>query len=245
MIRVDDNETVRTVTLDRPDKRNALTPEMLGDLAAAFSIGDGVRAVAVVGAGASFCAGFDLKSAPPTDDHAMLRAQLDGLSGAIVAMRTCPVPVVLGVHGAAVAGGAALLGGADVVVAEPRAKIGYPVVRLGISPAVSAPFLTGSVGGRARGITLDATLIDGTRAHELGLVHELTGNVAERTAELARTIASKPGEGVVRTKRWTHEVEGLRDDEIRAGLEASLGSLGPDTVDRIQRLVSGGEVRGR
>ncbi|MEM7622493.1 MAG: enoyl-CoA hydratase/isomerase family protein, partial [Planctomycetota bacterium] len=237
VIRVEDNAAVRTITLDRPDKRNALTAQMLADLAAAFETEDSVCAVACIGSGKSFCSGFDLKSHPPTDDHTTLCAQLDGLSRAIVTMRACPAPIVMGVHGAAVAGGAALLGGADVVVCAPNAKIGYPVVRLGISPAVSAPFLTGAVGGRARGVTLDATLIDGVRAHELGLVHELADDPIARAVELARSIADKPGEGAVRTKRWMHDVEGLTDAAVRAGLDASLGSLGSDTVRRIQREV--------
>jgi len=239
VIRISDDQGVRTVTLARPDKRNALTARMLADLAQAFDVGDAVRAVSLVGDGPAFCAGFDLKSAEPTEDHAVLRAQLEGLSRAIVAMRACAAPVVVGAHGAAVAGGAALLGGADVVVCAPGTKIGYPVVRLGISPAVSAPFLTGATHGRGRALTLDPTLIDGARAHELGIAHELADDPVERACAVVRTIADKPGDGARRTKAWTLEVEGLSDAAVRAGLGASLGALTSDTVVRIRREVFG------
>ncbi len=248
MIQVTDNNTLRTVTLNRPDKRNALTPDMLRQLAAAFDITDATRAVAVLGAGKTFCAGFDLKSEPPTQDHALLRAQLNALATAIIAMRTCPAPVVLGVHGAAVAGGCALLGGADVVIAEPSAKLGYPVVRLGISPAVSCPFLHGAVAGRARAITLDPALISGKRAREIGLVHDLAETsspdapgetVARKTLREAHAIASKPGDGARATKAWTLRIENLDAGTIAQGLSASLDALGPDTVARIQQEIFG------
>jgi enoyl-CoA hydratase/carnithine racemase len=242
MIRIDDDHALRTVTLDRPEKRNALSPEMLGALADAFAVPETTRAVAVLGEGKSFCAGFDLRSERPTPDHALLRAQLSALSDAIVAMRACPAPVVLGAHGAAVAGGCALLGGADVVVADAQAKLGYPVVRLGLSPAVSCPFLIGAVGGRSRAMTLDASLVTGARAHELGLVHELVdtpGEVAARTIAVARTLADKPGDGARATKLWLAEVEGLEPGAVTAGLDASLGSLSADTVARIEREVFG------
>jgi len=239
LIRIADDASVRVVTLDRPEKRNALTPGMLADLAGAFAAGDDTRAVALIGEGKAFCAGFDLKSEPPEPDHSVLRAQLQRLSDAIVAMRACPVPVVLGAHGAAVAGGCALLGGADLVIAEPDTKLGYPVVKLGISPAVSGPFLVGSTGGRARAITLDANLINARRAAALGLVHELADDARAAAIDLAHAIAQKPGDGVKQTKRWTLSVEGLSDEAVRAGLNASLDSLGPDTVAKIQREVFG------
>ncbi|MEM1186431.1 MAG: enoyl-CoA hydratase/isomerase family protein [Planctomycetota bacterium] len=239
MIRVSDEGPVRVVTLNRPEKRNALTPDMLSELAGAFRISHDTRAISCFGRGKSFCAGFDLRSHAPEPAHSVLRAQLEGLSETIVAMRACSAPIVMGIHGAAVAGGCALLGGADVVIAEPDAKLGYPVVKLGLSPAVSGPFLIGSTGGRARGITLDAELVDGRRAAQLGLVHELADDARSAAIRLATRIAKKPGHGAMHTKRWTLDLEGVSDEAVRAGLNASLDSLGPDTVERIQREVFG------
>ncbi len=144
MIRTETDGGVRTIVLDRPEKRNALTPAMLDDLAAgvrAVTLGKGddagVRAVLIRGEGRCFCAGFDLDLCRDDGpEQAVMKSFLAGLSDAIVAMRACPRPVVIAAHGAAIAGGCALLGGADLVVADRDAKLGYPVVRLGVSPAI-------------------------------------------------------------------------------------------------------------
>ena len=227
MIRIDDDGPVRTITLDRPDKRNALTPAMLTELADAADALPSCDAGAVLvrGEGKSFCAGFDLDACRGGDGQAVMRTFLRELSRAVVGLRAAPMPVALCAHGAAVAGGAALLGGADVVVADRGAKIGYPVVRLGISPAVSAPFLRRGAGdGACRARLLDPGLIDGVRVHEIGLVHELADvrDAAQRRArEIADGLAAKPREAVRRTKAWLDEIESM-GDEAAAGLAASV-----------------------
>jgi methylglutaconyl-CoA hydratase len=218
------------ITLDRPDKRNALTPAMLDGLTDAVRRADDASAVLVLGTGRVFCAGFDLdlcRNDPA--DQPTLRALLDGLSGMVRAMRACPAPVVVAAHGAAIAGGAAILGGADIVVADREAKIGYPVVRLGISPAVSMPFVAAQAGvGPARRLGLDPGLIDGAKALSMGLVHELVETreeVVGRAREIAAEIAAKPRGGVRATKAWLNEL--VRVDG-GAGLEASLGLVGSE-----------------
>lgn len=235
MIGVGDEGGVRVLTLDRAERRNALTPEMLGALNGAIRASAGVRAVALVGAGAVFCAGFDLKMCAADATGATLRSLLSGLSEAIRGLRALGAPVVVGAHGAAIAGGAALLGGGDVVVSEAGAKIGYPVARIGVSPAVSAAFLRESVGGRVRGRLLDPELIDGRRAHEIGLVHELAADgasVRARAIEIAGALGEKPGRGVAATKRWLDEIAAsetaLGADAAGASLEASLSIVGND-----------------
>jgi methylglutaconyl-CoA hydratase len=242
VIRVEDRGRVWVVTLDRPDKRNALTAGMLGELAGVFRECGSARAMVLVGNGPVFCAGFDLFERADGDALAALRLQLEGLSGAIEAMRSGEVPVVVGVHGAAVAGGCALLGGGDIVVGDRGLRVGYPVLRLGISPAVTAPYLRAAVGdGAIRSLLLDPTLIDGTRAHELGLIHELVEDadaVTGRAVEVAQKLAEKPGSGVAATRRWLERLNGPGvDQQRRAGLEASLGALDQDTVERLERQV--------
>lgn len=97
------------------------------------------RVILLSGNGPTFCAGFDLSLCK--DDETALDALLTGLSRVVQSLRTASQPVVVAIHGAAVAGGCALIGGADVIVATRDAKMGYPVVKLGISPAVNAPFI--------------------------------------------------------------------------------------------------------
>lgn len=215
--------------LARPERRNALTPEMLRDLAAHIENASDARALLLLGEGPVFCAGFDLDLCVGEDGDANLRRLLVGLSRCIVGMRNLPCPVVLGVHGAAIAGGCALLGGGDVVVAHPDAKLGYPVTRLGISPAVSAPFMA-IAPGQARRLMLDPGLIDGRRAHAKGLVHELHDEPAARAMGLAEELAAKPPHALAATKRWLHE---LAPADAGQGLGVSLSLVGNDESRRL------------
>jgi len=226
MFHVEHIAPVARLTMGRPDQRNALTPAMLGTLASeARSATDaGARAIILAGEGKSFCAGFDLTLCK--DDPNAMRELLAGLSKAIVTLRALPIPVVAAVQGAAIAGGAALLGGADVVVADRDAKIGYPVVRIGVSPAISAPFMRNSIGdGPTRARMLDTELISGERAHQLGLVHKLVDSrddVAPRALELAQELAAKPAGAMAVTKSWCNELADASMAEQALGISLSL-----------------------
>tara|TARA_R110002096_G_scaffold435816_2_gene663166 strand:+ start:2534 stop:3268 length:735 start_codon:yes stop_codon:yes gene_type:complete len=233
MIRVTMENSVTTIVLDRPEKRNAMLPSMLEGLEAAVrGIDDRTKAIVVLGAGKVFCAGFDLKACAADASGETLRALLTGLSRCVVAMRACPVPVVLGVHGSAIAGGCAMLGGADVVVADRGAVLGYPVVKIGVSPAVSAPFLMSAVpAGAARALMLDPGLIDGARAFALGLVHELVdeaGDIEKRAMEMGAVLASKPGVGVRSTKALVNEITDGIAGRAGEGLGVSMSRVGSD-----------------
>ncbi|MEL6797439.1 MAG: enoyl-CoA hydratase-related protein, partial [Planctomycetota bacterium] len=140
-------------------------------------------------------------------------------------------PVVLAAHGAAIAGGCALLGGADVVVADRNAVMGYPVAKLGVSPAVSVPFLRQSVtDGRTRACVFQPETFSAEDAEQRGLVHVLVddaSDVAARALDEAFRLAAIPAGAYAATKRWLNTIEGVvhrREDE--AGLEASLGLTG-------------------
>ncbi|MBO6513179.1 MAG: enoyl-CoA hydratase/isomerase family protein [Phycisphaerales bacterium] len=233
MIEVKTEDSVTVISLDRGEKRNAMLPGMLTEFESAVrGIGEDSKAVVVNGKGKVFCAGFDLKACAADESGDTMRALLTGLSKCIVAMRECSVPVVMGVHGCAIAGGCAMLGGADVVVCERGAKLGYPVVKIGVSPAVSAAFLMSAVPhGAGRALMLDPGLIDGSRAFELGLVHEVVedaGAVDSRVMELAGSLAAKPGVGVRETKRLVNAITKGTSDLGGDGLEASLSRVGSD-----------------
>lgn len=237
----DPSAGVSTITLDRPERRNALTPDMLTALIdaaeRAAQLGD---AVLIRGEGPVFCAGFDLVMCQDSPNGATLRLLLTGLSEACRALRALERPVVIAAHGAAIAGGCALLGGADVVVADREATLGYPVVRLGVSPAVSVPFLRLSVGdGRARELTLRPDTVSGARAFELGLVHVLVESpalVGPEAARIAAELAAKPAHAIAQTKRWLNRIESLgRGPDI--ALEASLALTGgPEERERLAAL---------
>lgn len=231
MITVRLEHDVALVMLGRPEKRNAMTPEMLASLVSAVGQVSVTKARAIVlgGEGAAFCAGFDLSLCKDHPEGAVMRSLLTGLSGAIDALRDQPLPVVIAAHGAAIAGGCALLGAGDVVFTNDGAKLGYPVVRLGVSPAVSAPFLRLRVGdGCARERLLDTWLIGGREAERCGLVTTSFATVEEvlpAAMEAARLLASKPAPSMAATRRWLTEIEGVGGSAWR-GLSVSLSLTG-------------------
>lgn len=227
-----DNQ-IATIALDRPDKRNAMTPEMLSELQATLDeLPEDLSAIVLVGNGKTFCAGFDLKLCAADPSGNTMRELLSGLSGVITRLRSKAPPVVLGIHGAAVAGGCALLGGADIVLAAKDTKIGYPVVKIGVSPAVSAPFMLASITpGAVRNRLLDTELINASRARNLGLVHQLVESadeVHDRAQQIANTLASKPSSGVRATKAWINEITAMMSEHADDGLNASLALTGSD-----------------
>jgi enoyl-CoA hydratase/carnithine racemase len=228
---------VAVLSLNRPEVRNALTPEMFLDLERGMdeTLADGaVRALVITGEGRAFCGGFDLRRC--LDDPRVLGVLLRALHGLVERLLNIDLPVVMAAHGAAIAGGCALLGGADVVVSDESARLGYPVTPLGISPAVSAPYLRqGLHDGGARARLLDPALVSGREAARIGLVHECVAG-AELVRPRALAIAAElTGKGAIGpTKRWLRDLEGRRTPGTlrQRGLDASLGLIGSEEERR-------------
>jgi enoyl-CoA hydratase/carnithine racemase len=231
---------VALVTLDRRDKRNALTPDMLGNLGRVADLvrsGEG-RAAAVVlaGEGPMFCAGFDLSLC--VDDPLASADLLTRLSRACRALRRLPMPVVAAAHGGAIAGGCALLCGCDIVVTDAAARLGYPAVRMGLSPVVSGTLLRTLVSpGSARERMLDPALLRGRDAVRVGLAHECVekpGDVLPRALQIAHELARKPHHALAATKRWLNEIDGSDDDAAgERALRASLALAGGEEERRL------------
>jgi enoyl-CoA hydratase/carnithine racemase len=225
------------LSLARPDKRNALTPDMmiaLRDQIASCKIRS-VRVLLLSGQGPAFCAGFDLSLCKDHPDGSVMRALLSGLHDCIAALRALDIPIVIAAHGSAIAGGCALLGGGDIILTNAQAKIGYPVPRLGVSPAVSAPFLRDLTNdGNARARLLENTLIDGRTALRLGLAHECLDTleaVHPRALAIATDLAAKPAAALAATKGWLAEIAPISHAE--RGLHASLALTGGEEERRL------------
>ncbi len=241
MIRSSLANRIATIALGRPEKKNALTPAMLTNLNGAIAaIDPAAKVLLLCGDGDAFCSGFDLSLCRDNSDA--LRDLLTGLSAAIAALRDLPIPVIIAVHGAAIAGGCALLGGADIVITHADCKLGYPVVKLGISPAVSMPFLMPAVGpSAARARALDPALISGAEAHRIGLAHEClpaASEVLPRASAIAADLAAKPAIGLIATKAWLNELDATADPaRASRGLSTSLSLVGsPEERDRLAQL---------
>ncbi|MEQ8844065.1 MAG: enoyl-CoA hydratase/isomerase family protein [Phycisphaerales bacterium] len=239
MLDVRTENGIDEVIFNRPDKRNALTTEMLEELAGAAARST-ARCILLRGEGARFCAGFDL-TACREQPHA-LGDLLEDLSKAVRALRRAGPPVVIAAHGAAIAGGCALLAGGDFVVTDRDAKIGYPVVTLGISPAVSGPSLVRVTNDRrARERMLNPSLVSGEDALRVGLVSHCEATPEEaigKARELAAMLASKPPVALQRTRAWIDEIAGEFDDRpYDAALNASMNLVGGDEErERLARI---------
>src|SRR5436190_23434634 len=132
---------ITVVTLNRPDRRNALTIELLTELRAAIKIASEQpeqRVLILQGAGAAFCTGLDLKEAA---DHTKAHATAEMVANSLVAISQTRLITVAAVHGTAVAGGAGIMSACDFVVAAQGTKIGYPEVRRGLVAGLVMTFL--------------------------------------------------------------------------------------------------------
>ncbi len=244
MIDIDDSPALRAITLARAEKKNALSVEMLEALAGAFdpacqSADHAPRVILLRGLGDTFSSGFDM--ALCRDDPTVLADMLRGLSRVVRAMRAHPAPIVVAVTGAAVAGGCALVAAADYVVTHATAKLGYPVVRLGISPAVNVPTLRLAIGdGMCRTRALDSALISGIEALRIALAHECVATATacvERATVVANELAAK-GDALSITKMWLNEIDRSLDaPALDAALAASMQLVGSkEQIDRVAAL---------
>jgi len=208
------DDGVLTLTLNRPERRNALDAALVTRLhlrLAEAGADRDVRCVVLTGAGEAFCAGADLKEAmttPPAEGDIIERAY----HPAIRAMRRMPKPVIAAVDGVATGYGASLALAADIRLASERARFSLIFVRVGLTLDGGASwFLPRLVGLRAYELALTGDLIDAAEAHRIGLVNHVhpAADLARRAAALARRLADGPP---------------LAMAAIKANLNASLGT---------------------
>ncbi len=186
---------IATLTLNRPDKGNALNQTLideLGDCFAALAKNPAARVIVVKGAGKHFCAGADL-GGPATAGEAK-----HTLAGLMELVDRCPKPVIAAVHGAAIGGGFALTSACDVILATPEAFFSIPETRLGMapSPTLSALFMRAAGYRNFRRYGFSGERISAAQAHEWGHVSELCAveDLDAKVAALADAmLMSAPG----------------------------------------------------
>jgi methylglutaconyl-CoA hydratase len=224
-VRVERDGPVLRVTLARPERRNALDARVVADLTAAFADDGGARAVVLAGDGPSFCAGADIAAMRDfaelpreenVEDALRLRALLDAIDG-------CPAPVVARVHGHALGGGAGLLACVDVAVAAADAVFGFSEVKLGIVPAVIAPFVLERIGtGAARRLFVTGERFDAVVALRIGLVHEVADDLdAAVERVVAELLAAGPEAARVAKRLARAPVSAQETAELAADRRAS------------------------
>lgn len=199
---------VEHLTLNRPDVRNAFNEHVIDELtrwAAAASAERSVRCVVLGGAGKVFCAGADLtwmsKMVDYTHEENVRDAQ--AMARMFSALDALPVPLIGRVHGAALGGGAGLAAVCDIVVCDDDAVFGFTEVKLGILPAVIAPYALAKIGrSAARELFLTGMRFSAQRAREIGLVHAVVPlpQIDARVQEYVNEILSAGPEGIAAAK---------------------------------------------
>ncbi len=222
LVQLSFDDSIATIGLNDPNRRNAMSIAMFDALDEALSNvaprGD-IHVLLLHGNGRAFCSGFELGAA--VDDPALMKQYIDRLSATIRTLRRLPQVVVAAVHGAAIAGGCAMVSACDIVIASATAKFGYPIHKLGVSPAVNIPTLQQAIGpGAARALLMGGELIDGTTAHRQGLVHHLTNDdeaVLAKAISMCQRLTEQSPQALRVTKRWLNELDGSLDDDLFDG----------------------------
>src|ERR1700747_1009059 len=200
---------ITVVTLNRPERRNALTIELLTELQAAIKLASNQpdqRVMILRGAGAAFCTGLDLKEAA---DHTKAHATAELVANTLIAISQTRLITIAAVHGAAVAGGAGIMSACDFVVAAEGTKIGYPEVRRGLVAGLVMTFLRRQVGERKmRELLLGSELINAERAKEIGLINRVVqpNEVMNEALKFANSALQGAPGAVAETKRLIEEL---------------------------------------
>jgi methylglutaconyl-CoA hydratase len=234
---------VLTVTLNRPDKRNALDSATVDGLHVALERAEldaAVRVVAVRGAGKDFCAGADLAELLASADRSMdeNRANAQRLGDVFVRMRAVPKPVVAVVHGRALAGGCGLATACDLVLARADAQFGYPEVSRGFVPAMVMAVLRRVTGEKvAFDLVMTGRLLSADEAYAAGLVSRVLGTDTFE-ADVSGTLtamARQSGTAMALIKRQLYELDGRSfADGIRLGADVNaVARTTPDFRDAI------------
>ena len=219
------------LTLNRPEKKNALNDELIGQLKLALhdaAADDSVRSIVLAGNGTDFCSGADLSAlekiskASATENVADARA----LQDLFLLIRQLPVPVIAAVHGRALAGGCGLASACDIILASRTARFGYPEVKIGFVPAMVTAILRRNVSEKVafelltRGETIDAD-----EAHRIGLVNRVFDDATfeNDVREFAETFAIASKSAISLTKGLLYQVDGLPFSEaIETGVDVNV-----------------------
>jgi methylglutaconyl-CoA hydratase len=213
---------IARVTLNRPEKRNALNPQLIAELKKAVQDSD--RLIVLTGAGNDFCSGADLSglheaaNADVLDHMASARAMAD----LFITMRRHPHPIIAAVRGRALAGGCGLATAADIILAAESAQFGYPEVNIGFVPAMVMAILRRCVSEkRAFELITTGDVINAQTAFDYGLVNRILADETFDVDVQAFTLklASKPKSALMLSKRLLYHIDSMTFD---AALEAGV-----------------------
>ena len=220
-----------TLTFNRPEKRNAISPEMIAELMRALDEAEpsAARVVILTGAGKAFCSGMDLEvlqaMATQTPSLDVARESSRAMAGLFRRLYEYPKPLIAAVNGPAIAGGTGIATLCDFTLAVPEAKFGYTEARIGFIPALVSVFLIRQIGEkRARDLLLAGRIFGAEEARALGLVNEVVAaeKLMDRARELAAQLIENSPTSLARTKKLIRALsEPNLDRELGLAIEAN------------------------
>lgn len=250
-LEIKEAEGIHTITLNRPERRNALNPQMIAELT--HAVGESSTCacgvVVLTGAGSAFCSGMDLEnlkslSNQRPDDQ---RADAESTMWMMRRLYELSKPTIAAVNGPAIAGGTGLATLCDFTIAAPQARFGYTEVRIGFIPAIVSVFLLEMIGEKkAKSLLLSGRILDAEEALEQGLVTEVVaeGELMSRVSEVAALLLRNSPESMsavkkllsafakerldrdlARAMRWNEKIRNSAD--FREGLTAFLEKRDP------------------
>jgi methylglutaconyl-CoA hydratase len=217
---------VAAITLNRPDKRNAISTGMIEDLLGALGEAEAIpaRVVVLTGAGKAFCSGMDLDALQAIAAQSPLENLDDSKRMAELFRRiwSFPKPTIAAVNGPAIAGGCGIATLCDFTLAAPEAKFGYPEVRIGFAPALVSVFLRRQVGDKiARDLLLTGRIVGAAEAHRIGLVTQIVpaDSLLQAAQILAETLLAASPSSLARTKKLLRE---FSESEVDREIELAI-----------------------
>ena len=227
---IENADSILTITLNRPEKRNALNDALINDLKAALQATDKDKtlcAVIIKGAGKDFCSGADLSALQKISESDVLENHddADNLRELFAVIRRVKVPVIAAVHGRALAGGCGLATACDLVLATDDARFGYPEVKIGFVPAMVMAILRRNVSEkRAFALATQGFEFDAATAKNFGLINETFApeEFEAKINEYVSVYQKVSRSAVVLSKRLLYQMDGLTyESALASGVDVN------------------------
>jgi methylglutaconyl-CoA hydratase len=217
MVKSEIRNNTGLIILNRPEKRNALNPELSSliiEKLKVFAADDKIKAVVITGEGTSFCSGADLSWLNKIKDYSSVKNEEDteSVASLFLALYDFPKPIIAAVNGPAIGGGCGIASVCDFIFADNKeAKFGYTEVKIGFIPAIVSVFLIKKIGeGKAKQLLLTGEIIESGKALQIGLVDYLSGNVVEDALSFAERLSANSSFSISLTKDLIRNISNMK-----------------------------------
>ena len=247
MIKVIKENGIATLTLNRPEKRNALHPTMVAQIKSTIEeISDDkeTKALIITGEGSAFCAGADLDYLVSSQKYSSIENENDSetLAEMFLSIYKLSIPTIAAVNGPAIAGGCGLASVCDFIVADTnKAKFGYTEVKIGFIPAIVSIFLIRKIGERnAKKLVLTGDTVDSKQALSLGLADYIAENVMKESIALVNKLLSNSLTSYSLTKQMIQNISAMSiDDAVNYCVRLNtISRSSEDFKERIKKFLN-------